>query len=517
LRLLIIVLILSQFLYGEQVEEKKDKEPVFILPDVIITGESEIKIGAEKKDLLPENYPIPPKETPLMELEFIKGPYLTDDKKTPSLEEKTKGKNNLGEITTYYGTYSNFYTKLVFGQPLNNFNYLINVIKDKKDYFTSSSGYNNFNIYGDVNYTFEKIADVGFGINYYNEILGTPYSNILSFNELKKYFYELNLRGKSTFSYDYSILTNISYNHSDLNELNYKDDTYKVSINTNFNMVINEKKHLPRLNIELRKDSIYGMMLFALLDDKFKFDQFNFTLGVRYDKDKFNFLGKAVYELDNFTNLYIEYAPMLTYPVFRELYKNSILNVNKNLQPQNTWFSILTGVEHKLNKEIPIRFEIYRKDVNNFISLESSNGIGIPVNISEVSLIGFNFKEEWKIFNNFTQTLDYNFVSGVNKNDSNKFITYLPNHSFKLGCNYNIIDWEFNMELEYISERYYRENSSNKLNPYLLLSARVNKNFSDWLNLFVKGENLLNQEYEHMAGYILPKASVLLGINIKFM
>lgn len=510
----IIFLVFTQFVYSQ--EYKKEKEPVFILPDVIITGESEVKIGAEKKELLPENYPIPPKETPLMELEFIKGPYLTEEKKVPSLEEKVTGKNNFGEITTYYGTYSNFYGKLIFGQKMDSFNYLISTIKDKKDYFSSYSGYNNFYISGDANYTFEKIAEAGFSLNYDNEILYQP-TSIFTSVEYKKYFYELSLRGSSAFSDNYSISSGVSYNHSDLNGANYKDDTYKVSINTNFDMMISDKKHLPKLNIELRKDSIYGIMFFALLDDRFKFDTFNFTLGIRYDKDKFNLLGKMVYELDNFTNLYVEYTPVSTYPLFKELYKNSILNVNKNLQPENTWWRVVTGVEHKLNKEIPLRFEIYRKDIDDFISLESSNGVGIPVNISRVSFIGFNFKEEWKIFGGLSQTFNYHFVKGVNKDDSNKFITYLPTHTFKLGCDYNISNWEFNIELEYIGERYYKQDISTSLNPSLLLSAKISKNFSNWLTIFTKGENLLNQEYEYIQGYILPKVSILLGLNIEFM
>ncbi|MFH1824589.1 MAG: hypothetical protein ABH873_05115 [Candidatus Firestonebacteria bacterium] len=511
--LVIIFLVLTQIVYSQ--EYKKEKEPVFVLPDVIITGESEIKVGVEKKELLPENYPIPPKETPLMELEFIKGPYLSSEKKTPSLEEKVTGKNNFGEITTYYGTYSNFYGKLIFGQKMDSFNYLISTIKDKKDYFSSYSGYNNFYISSEANYTFEKIAEVGFSLNYDNEILYQPAA--LTSIDYQKYFYGISLRGSSALNDNYSISSGLSYNHSDLNGFNYKDDSYVADIGANFEIMISNEKHLSKLNLKIRKDSIYETIFFTLLEDKFKIDQFNFTLGIRYDKDRFNLLGKMVYELDNFTNLYVEWTPRLTCPVFKELYENSIINVNKNLQPENTWFSILTGVEHKLNKEIPIRFEIYKKDIDDFISLESSNGMGIPVNIPKVFFIGFNFKEEWKIFSGFSQTFDYRFVKGVNKDDSHKFITYLPTHTLKLGCDYDITDWEFNIELNYVNERYYQQNLSNSLSPSLLLSTKISKNFSNWLTVFVKGENLLNQEYEYISGYILPKASILLGLNIKFM
>ncbi|MDI9605060.1 MAG: TonB-dependent receptor [Bacteroidota bacterium] len=51
---------------------------------------------------------------------------------------------------------------------------------------------------------------------------------------------------------------------------------------------------------------------------------------------------------------------------------------------------------------------------------------------------------------------------------------------------------------------------------FFLWNARANYQVLDWLNLFLKGENLLGQEYEINAGYPMPKATVFGGIRLDF-
>ena len=42
-------MMLPLFAVAQAMEEKKEREPIFVLPDVVITGESEIKVGGEKR------------------------------------------------------------------------------------------------------------------------------------------------------------------------------------------------------------------------------------------------------------------------------------------------------------------------------------------------------------------------------------------------------------------------------------------------------------------------------------
>ncbi|MFH1073619.1 MAG: hypothetical protein V1752_00880, partial [Candidatus Firestonebacteria bacterium] len=148
-----------------QEEIKKDREPVFVLPDVVVSGESDLRIGVEKKDLLPANYPMPPKETPLRETEFIKGPYLEEDKRSPLLE-RSEGKNQFGELTVYAGTFDNYFAKLVYGRQFDNLGFIINLLGDKKNYLLQDSGYANLSASGDLTYSFEEALKLGLTLDY---------------------------------------------------------------------------------------------------------------------------------------------------------------------------------------------------------------------------------------------------------------------------------------------------------------------------------------------------------------
>lgn len=50
----------------------------------------------------------------------------------------------------------------------------------------------------------------------------------------------------------------------------------------------------------------------------------------------------------------------------------------------------------------------------------------------------------------------------------------------------------------------------------VLWNLRCQFNVNRWLGLWVRGENLLAQRYEINAGYPMPKATVMAGINLNF-
>ena len=50
----------------------------------------------------------------------------------------------------------------------------------------------------------------------------------------------------------------------------------------------------------------------------------------------------------------------------------------------------------------------------------------------------------------------------------------------------------------------------------MLWSARVSYRAAKWLDVFVRGENLLGQSYEMYHGDPMPGATVFGGITVKF-
>ena len=51
---------------------------------------------------------------------------------------------------------------------------------------------------------------------------------------------------------------------------------------------------------------------------------------------------------------------------------------------------------------------------------------------------------------------------------------------------------------------------------FVLWNLRANYRLCSFADVFVKGENLLAQRYEINAGFRMPKATVMGGVNINF-
>ena len=55
-----------------------------------------------------------------------------------------------------------------------------------------------------------------------------------------------------------------------------------------------------------------------------------------------------------------------------------------------------------------------------------------------------------------------------------------------------------------------------KQESFVLWNLRANYRLCSFADVFVKGENLLAQRYEINAGFPMPKATVMGGVNINF-
>ena len=51
---------------------------------------------------------------------------------------------------------------------------------------------------------------------------------------------------------------------------------------------------------------------------------------------------------------------------------------------------------------------------------------------------------------------------------------------------------------------------------FVLWNVRGSYRATDWLSIWVKGENLLAQQYEINAGFPMPKATFMGGVHVSF-
>ncbi len=90
-----------------------------------------------------------------------------------------------------------------------------------------------------------------------------------------------------------------------------------------------------------------------------------------------------------------------------------------------------------------------------------------------------------------------------------------PKHKLYTGVNFNYRHWDISTGIQYISGLY-TQTDPIKTEEFVLWNIRTSYQACRWLNIWARGENLLAQKYEINAGYPMPRATVMAGINISF-
>jgi iron complex outermembrane receptor protein len=94
-----------------------------------------------------------------------------------------------------------------------------------------------------------------------------------------------------------------------------------------------------------------------------------------------------------------------------------------------------------------------------------------------------------------------------------------PEHNLFISGAYVYKKLQFNLKLQNIYNLYNSDGTgriSIVEKGYNILAARLGYTINRYIDIFVSGDNLLNQEYQINYGYPMPGATFFGGINLKF-
>ncbi len=130
------------------------------------------------------------------------------------------------------------------------------------------------------------------------------------------------------------------------------------------------------------------------------------------------------------------------------------------------------------------------------------------------------------VFTNYGIEFAWNYhpVKSLNLNSNYTYIHMktplpaTPGHNLFLSGRYQYKKWNFMLKLQNIFNLYTETGHGVEVieKHYHLLGARIGYQASNFLNLFLSGNNLLDQEYQINFGYPMPGIYVMGGINLKF-
>ena len=193
-------------------------------------------------------------------------------------------------------------------------------------------------------------------------------------------------------------------------------------------------------------------------------------------------------------------------PTMREMFlyppSTTDLEPERIMNYELSWKHKVCNLNYGLN--------LYYLKGDNMIQTQMGESGPRNVNTGEIENYGLELEAAYRINSHWSVNTNHSFLHMENK------IVAAPEYKGFAGANFNQGKWSVIAGLQYISGLYTAVGENSKKEDFWLLNATVNYNVLDNLKLWVKGENLLAQRYEINAGYPMPKATFMGGVNFRF-
>ena len=196
-------------------------------------------------------------------------------------------------------------------------------------------------------------------------------------------------------------------------------------------------------------------------------------------------------------------------PTIREMYM--FPPQNPDLKPEKLWNYELSFSQRLMDNRLSYGLNVfYINGENLIIRLPNPNGSGmLNQNSGEIenwgaeANVGYQFNPVWSVMANYSWLHMENPVLAS------------PEHKLYGGVNFRKGRWSASTGIQYVKGLYTDLDAATKEN-FVLWDMQGSSKATNYLSFYVRGENLLAQRYEINAGYPMPKATFMGGVNINF-
>lgn len=196
------------------------------------------------------------------------------------------------------------------------------------------------------------------------------------------------------------------------------------------------------------------------------------------------------------------------YPILREMYM--FPPQNPDLKPESMWNYEIALSQTLLNGRLNYGVNVFYIDGKNLImTLPNPNGSGmLNQNSGKIDNVGVELMAAYRINANWSVDANYSFLHMKNP------VIAAPEHKLYAGGSFTKGRWNVASGIQYIGGLYTSVGDNPVTENFVLWNLRGQFSATKWLDLWVRGDNLLAQKYEINAGYPMPRATVIGGINI---
>lgn len=198
------------------------------------------------------------------------------------------------------------------------------------------------------------------------------------------------------------------------------------------------------------------------------------------------------------------------YPILREMYM--FPPQNPDLKPESMWSYELAWAQHLLDNSLTYGINLFYIDGKNLIvTLPNPNGTGmLNQNTGKIENCGVEGEVAYRIDPHWSVEANYSYLHMENP------VVGAPEHKLYAGAQYTHKRWTVSTGVQYIDNLYTTVGDNPQTEEFVLWNLNASFRVNHWLDVWARGENLLAQRYEINAGYPMPRATVMAGVNLNF-
>lgn len=195
------------------------------------------------------------------------------------------------------------------------------------------------------------------------------------------------------------------------------------------------------------------------------------------------------------------------FPTIREMYM--FPPQNPDLKPEKLMNYELAFTQRLASGKLQYGVNVFLIDGDNLIQTLPVDGRPKNVNTGSVRNFGVECDLKWNMNRYWSLTANYSYLHMKYP------VVAAPEHKLYGGVTFIRKRWNFTTGVQYV-EGLITQAKPEHTDAFVLWDASVSFRLTRWLDIFVKGDNLLGQHYQINYGYPMPKATAMGGININF-
>ena len=195
-------------------------------------------------------------------------------------------------------------------------------------------------------------------------------------------------------------------------------------------------------------------------------------------------------------------------PNLRELYMYAV--ANENLLPERAWSYDFTYAQHLLDGRLNYELSLFYTKGSNIIEVNVVDGKRANRNVGAFENKGVEFSADFQATDQLKFNANYSYLH------MGKVYTGAPVHKAYVSATWTPGRFSANLGLMGIKDLYLSTGDNAVKSSYADLKARLAYRIADWVTVFVRGENLLNRQYQTMLGFPEPGITVLGGLSLNF-